>query len=89
MAAERAGFTKVPLRCLHCGRKFPSSVVITHGAVLRCDGCRTHQYALPVLHVGLMFVATITREDALWLTQRGATPSEVLEHLGVIAKGAA
>lgn len=86
---RRTGFAKVPLRCPACTRRFPSSVVVLHGTVLRCDGCQAHVYALPVLHAGVVFVARIERHEAVLLAQRGATASEVLEHLGVLLTGAA
>jgi len=61
---------------------------VLHGVVLQCDGCRQLLYVLFVTQVSMAFVAQISAQEATELYARGASPREVLQHLGVLARAA-
>lgn len=86
LPTRASGFSKLPVRCLACGRRFRYESVKLHGGALRCDGCQGVQYCLPLVNTPLVFLCAMTAQEVNGLAARGVTAFDVLEHLGLTVR---
>jgi hypothetical protein len=86
MPARPSGFSKLPVRCLSCGKRFRFESVKLHGGALRCEGCQGVQYCLPLPNTPLVFLCAMTAQEVNALAARGVDAFDVLEHLGLTVR---